>query len=188
MTQKKSSHPLLWRVLLILAAICVVGVVIGLYGRTIMEPYVLTGACGLLGVVTASLFERRKSAEGWSAWRIARMSFTFVFSSMLFAAVFLGVNVLFPDKESQTEVKAVVSKVYSETRHRSRRVGRRYVPTGEEYKVYYMDIKFPGGCVKPRQINFSRFRTTHPGDTITVRLENGFLGIPFVSAPKKAEK
>lgn len=187
-TDKKLSHPLFWRVFLILGFVCLAGLVLALYGRTIMEPYALIIICALLGAIITYLFERKKSDEGLTGWRIVKALFTYLFVSLFFAATFLSINILFPKKESRTEISAVVRKVYSETRHRSRRVGRRYVANGEEYKVYYMDVEFPGGYVKPRQIDFRCFRGTHPGDTLIINLETGFFGVPFVASGKDKDK
>lgn len=77
--------------------------------------------------------------------------------------------------DSGTTVEAEVVKVYSETRHHSRRVGRRYV-RGDAYKVYYATLRFDNGLEREMPVSAARYRRLRPGMLLDVGVRRGGLG------------
>lgn len=180
---KKSSHPLIWRVLLIGCGIIFAGIVVALLGRTLISASDLIFACALLGILTAIIIDRVSGGD-WNIHRYVRLGATLIIATELYALGFLSANMLFPISTDIRTEKAVVRSVYSETHHRTRRVGRRYIANGEEYKIYKMDVEFSNGCIKSRAISSKRYNRIHQGDSIEFQLETGLFGIPFIASDR----
>ncbi len=74
----------------------------------------------------------------------------------------------------------MVERLYTETHHRSKRVGRNRYVKGEPYKVYYMEVSLPGGWRKPIHLDRARYSATHLGDTIAIPVGRGLFGLSVI--------
>ena len=180
MTKSSSSRlSTILLIFLILVTIAAYGIFIVLADLTMVSLGNVLGCTiavsGLIAIAWRGGFGR---LLGISNAIVNKLIVLVVFTGLLTAG-FYGVNFWMAKEETSHKVRAVVVKKYRETRHRSRRVGRRYVQ-GEPYNVYYLDLQYPGGEVKPRQVKIGKFNHTGTGDTITVGIEMGALGFPVI--------
>lgn len=103
-------------------------------------------------------------------------------------ATILGVNFFDRDTTDSVTVRAEVVRVYSETRHRTKRVARNRYTRGEPYKVYYMDVRLPDGQERKRSISLERYnrfaRSNHRRrqrpDSVDLHLTKGALGLTVI--------
>ena len=101
--------------------------------------------------------------------------FNIIFMLPLFILVILIIN-----QTNSTPVateKAIVEKLYTQTRHRTRRVGRRSYAQGTPYKVYFMDIHLESGKDRSIEIQKTIYSNLSKGDTIDLTVKHGALGI-----------
>lgn len=93
-------------------------------------------------------------------------------------------------KEKISE-KGVVTRLYTKTRHQTKRVGRNHYVQGQPYKVYFMDVEFEDKNSKSIEINHGKYKKVSKGDTLGFVINKGLLGIRFfdineVSYPQKS--
>lgn len=75
-----------------------------------------------------------------------------------------------------TTADATVTKLYSETRHHTRRVGRNRYVRGEAYQVYFATLRFGNGAECDIPVDYSRYRRMRAGDDVAVGVLHGALG------------
>lgn len=78
-------------------------------------------------------------------------------------------------------VEARLEKVYSEQRHRSRRVGRNRYVRGEAYYVYRADVEVEGRH-KTLNINRSQYSRLRRATTVEVPVSRGLFGFRILEA------
>lgn len=89
----------------------------------------------------------------------------------------LAVNYFGSDDASLQTENAVIQRLYSKTRHHTKRVSRRTVGVGEAYKVYYAEVDMAGATVKEISLNLKQWQRLHKGDTIKLQVARGALGM-----------
>lgn len=137
-------------------------------------PVVLLGCgCGLLfgmllkGVFAGcSRFGRRSATVFCVLWCAALCVFG------LYAINYFGA----PAEATHTEKVVVRAKRYA-IRHKSKRIRRNVYGRGEAYKVYFLDLEFADGTIKPQGVPLSSYRRYAKGDTVEVRMSAGALGL-----------
>lgn len=148
--------------------------------KSIVDTVTVQLVCSFIGIaVGVFLFAKRRG--GMTLKNVALFVIIALLTAEAACTLFLGANMMLPTDGTATEAKAVVSRKYSETRHRSKRVGRKYITSGEEYKVYYIEVAFPDGSKKKRPVDFGRYRKTSAGDTVSFFVKRGFFDIPYIS-------
>lgn len=185
---KPGSGKIIRCVIIILLAIAGYGAAVGIYSLTVISPLVpvMVGLAG--GAFTGTLF--------WKYWipitSSSRFYINFIVnifvSAGILSALFLGINMWGANRNDLREEKVVVERRFSETHHRSKRVGRRYVTQGEPYKMYYIEIGMPEGKKKKLAVGYSDFRRIRTGDSIMISVNKGLLGFPVVRNCKKSRK
>lgn len=127
-------------------------------------------------------------ASGLHLWRLWRrvtdtqgMAWNYLCHSVFTAAfvtwVFFTVNNLLADRDTERVMHGVVSAHFREERHRTRRVGRRYVSTGEKYYVYKLEVELSDGQRKKLDVSYGRYKNVRNGDSVTVPVCDGLLGV-----------
>ncbi len=81
------------------------------------------------------------------------------------------------DRSGEHVERGVVAGHFREERRKTRRVGRRYVATGEKYYVYKLKIVLNNGEEKFVGMDERRYRRVHDGDSVTVPVMRGLLGV-----------
>ena len=166
-------------VMLILVTIIAYGVFIALANLTMVSTArVLTCTVIASGFIAVAWRGGFGKLLGISNELVNRLIVLVVFTGIITAG-FYSVNFWMSRESTSHKEQAVVVKKYRKTRHRSRRVGRRYVQ-GEPYNVYYIDLRYSSGEVKPRQVKIEKYNRIKTGDTITVGVEMGAFGFPII--------
>lgn len=78
---------------------------------------------------------------------------------------------------SRHEDKVVVTRLFTETRHHTRRVTRKYYVQGPPYKVYRMTFEIPEYGKKSMDIKHKQYASLIVGDTVSIEIKKGILGI-----------
>lgn len=104
----------------------------------------------------------------------------FLFMVPVLSGTFYLVNYLGADKDNASDMPAKVESKYYEIRHRSRRVGRRYVSNGETYNVYYADLRLADGHRAKMRLTGTQISSVRAGEEINVKIAFGMLGIPVI--------
>lgn len=94
--------------------------------------------------------------------------------------LFFEANSLFSRSDTERTEPGVVTAHVREERHRTRRVGRRYVANGEKYYEYNLLITLDDGSSKLIRVNNARYRNIKNGDSLTVPVREGGLGIAIM--------
>ncbi|MBD5213312.1 MAG: hypothetical protein HDS75_00630 [Bacteroidales bacterium] len=180
MTKSYSSRlTVVLLILLILITISAYGILIALADLTMVSlGWVLTCTIPVAAVVAIAWRGGFSVLFGIDNAIVNKLISVVVFTGVITAG-FYGINFWMAKESTAHQERAVVIGKHRETRHRTRRVGRRYLP-GEAYYIYYIDLQYPDGEVKPRQVKIGRFNHTRTGDTISVGIEMGALGFPVI--------
>lgn len=100
-----------------------------------------------------------------------------VFTAAGLTFAFFALNNMLADRSSEHIERGVVAGHFREERRKTRRVGRRYVATGEKYYVYKLKIELDNGEEKFVPMDERRYRRVHDGDSVTVPVMKGLLGV-----------
>lgn len=167
--------------LIIAIVIFCAGGVVALNARTLGSLMFLYGGVAVAAVVVGRLIRSSVS-------RLTGITRPWVCMMLAVIAVYpvllcdtLCVNYFGADKSSVHQQPAVVERVYYKTRHRTKRVGRRTISTGETYKVWYVDLKINSLCTKQFSVTHTQWRRYHAGDTLRIDVERGALGLPVIT-------
>lgn len=174
-----------WAVIIFIAVIALT-TDIGLYANSFVSPTTVILIPAALGAASAIVMWRLWRSLSGSEKYLPNFLIHTAVSGIMIALLILGLNRLFADESSLHSEMAVAERVYYQTRKRNKRVGRRYLPTGEEYKVYYMDVRLGNGKEKKIPLSANEYNRTRKGDTIVFKMEKGLFGIPVIM-PEKYE-
>lgn len=100
--------------------------------------------------------------------------------AILVTTLFYGCNYMLAENEEGSTEKAVVEHKYYEVKHRSQRVGRNRYRPGKPYNVYYIKVRFDGGCARDISVSHDRYARLHDGDTVSFFVSRGFFHIPVI--------
>ena len=189
MAKSKTSG---WRMFgIILVSVLVIvfyGIAIALFGMTLVKPGWIIGASVVFAAVTAMVLWRKWRMITGSSNVIINVICHLVAATGLFMAFILGVNYFGRDASDSVTVRGEVVKVYSETRHRMKRVARNRYTRGEPYQVYFMDVRLPDGRECKRSISLQRYnrfarsnyRHRESRDSVELHLTKGALGMTII--------
>ncbi|MDE6371718.1 MAG: hypothetical protein K2K92_09560 [Duncaniella sp.] len=175
-------------------------VMLMLTGRTMMLYYNAVIAWWIVPAVATAL-ALALSLHTWRGFRwltglrsmlpnyLCSVAVLSIFTSFLF----FEVNSLLSRSDTERTEPGIVTAHVREERHRTRRVGRRYVTNGEKYYEYNLLITLDDGSSKLIRVSNSRYRNIKNGDSLTVPVREGGLGVAimridslrFITHPKK---
>lgn len=164
------------------------GITIALLNMTIVSPVWIIGLSILLAGVTALFLSRIWSKLTGTCNVTVNAACHLVAFTGLFASVILGVNYFSRDIKDSVTVRAEVVRVYSEPRHRMKRVARNRYTRGEPYQVYFMDVRLPDGRERKRSISLQRYNVyarssqrqqQRPG-SVNITLTSGAFGMTVI--------
>lgn len=169
-------------------ALCVISIIvlsvagfdIWLASDTLINGWIPLGICAMISIYGAIMLHSRWKWLTQSSTKWINILCGIAVTTPLLLLAFYGTNWLgaSPDKVHTEEV-TVESRYYKE-RHRTRRVGRRYVADGEPYKVYYATVVFPDGFKKEISLTHSRYRRIHQGQHLSVEVTTGLWGVRVI--------
>ena len=109
-----------------------------------------------------------------------------IIAVLLFIAIF-GLHYYVEEQSTPEQLKATVTKKYTKTRHRTRRINRRVYTNGEPYQVYYFELELEDGTTKDIEVNVQKYSRTRYGSKIDVTRRKGLFGIPVIRIEKLGE-
>ena len=169
-----------WIVLTIVAMIVMTVWSMILYADTVVEWWIVPAVTLAVGFATG--------LHMWRWWRwltredamwINYLCHT-VCSAIILTFAFFTLNTMLADRSSERIEAGVVKGHFREERRKTRRVGRRYVATGEKYYEYKLQIELADGQTKLVSVNNGRYRQVHNGDSLTVPVMDGLLGLTVI--------
>lgn len=137
-------------------------------------------------VVVSLIFGMALHRLGMWAWLTGTTKFLLnylccsVCTCVLVLSLFYVCNYAFADDEGGGMRSAVIETKFHKVRHKSRRVGRNRYVQGEAYNVYYIKVRFDNDLVKELQVERNRYTRLHKGDTLSLFVSKGALGIPVL--------
>lgn len=159
---------------LVLAVLCA-GCISGLAGLTFMPawiPWTIAVATALgTGMWGRRLWQRITGSRN----SLLNYALHTVMVSLVICCGLYLANRIWAADDGAT-VDATVIKVYSETRHHSRRVGRNRYVRGEAYQVYFATLRFGNGAECDIPLDYSRYRRMHAGEVVGIAVLHGALG------------
>lgn len=168
------------RILLISLAVILAGCISVLQNLTMSELWKVLLVSSAVALPLALIFVRRDKRLVPFSNVPMRFVVWFLFMVPVLAGTFYLVNYLGADKDNASDMPAVVESKYYEIRHRSRRVGRRYVSNGEPYNVYYADLRLADGHHAKMRLTGAQISSVRAGEEINVKIASGMLGIPVI--------
>lgn len=165
---------------IVLALLAMGGWAAMLYADAVIDWWIVPSVALAVGLATG--------LNMWRIWRPVTGSQTMALNYVCHAVVmavtlsflFYFVNDTFSDRGASHTERGVVTGHFREERHRTRRVGRRYVATGEKYYVYSLKVKVPSAEPKLISVNYDRYKAVRDGDSVTVPVREGFLGVTLL--------
>lgn len=169
-------------IMLILIVVAGYATAITLYHHTLINRTMPIVVAAAIAIVTEPLLRRMWLWMFETSRRWVAVTANAVAVIGIAMGLFYGINFWGADSSSGRRVKAVIESRYTESRQEMHRVGRRRVPTGRTYKVYYLRFSLPGYSEKERvmEVNANKYTRSHPGDTIPMELEHGAFGFDVV--------
>lgn len=175
----KSGKRIALTITAVLAVIVFYGLTLALWGMTLGSlTVIIAGSVFLAALSGLPIYNKWRVITGTSRLSVNILCHL-VSATGFFMSLLLGINYWGRHSDDTKTERVAVVRVYSEEHYRSRKVGRRYVK-GEPYKTYYIDVSLPGGYEKPMTVKPEKFRSYHTGDSVTVKLTPGALGMPIV--------
>ncbi|MDE6367877.1 MAG: hypothetical protein K2K94_01405 [Muribaculaceae bacterium] len=160
----------------VLAVIVFYGLTLALWGMTLGNlAVIVVGSVFLAALSVLPVYNKWSAITGTCRLPI-NIGCHLVAATGFFMSLLLGINYWGRNIEDAKTERVAVVRVYSEEHYRSRKVGRRYVK-GESYKMYYIDVELPGGHKKSLAVKPEKYRSYHVGDSVTVKLTPGALGM-----------
>ncbi|MDE6310436.1 MAG: hypothetical protein K2L96_01290 [Muribaculaceae bacterium] len=105
-------------------------------------------------------------------------------STGLVAAILISLNFIpHPGKEDEV-YKCPIERLYKTTHQHTRRVGRHYTTTGSVYYRYHADVRLRDGKVKEYPLTLNRYRKLHKGDSLSIEIHHGLLGMDYFTPAK----
>lgn len=169
-----------WISLLVLTMLALSGWTAALYSDAVIDWWLVPAAALAVGLATG--------LHMWRIWRRVTGSQTMALNYVCHAVVtgvtlsflFFFVNDAFSDRATEHTERGVVAAHFREKRHRTRRVGRRYVASGEKYYVYRLEVRLPSADPKIISVTYDRYRNVRDGDSVSVPVRKGWLGVTLL--------
>lgn len=158
------------------------GLTVTLSHHTMFNPWMLFSLIFLGSAVSAIPAARLwRTITGWESvvWNAL---LHIVALSALLSAVILSVNYFCARNENFISEKVIVEEKIRKTEYTSRRISRRVYTRGNPYYVYEVELRFlsPDFAGKDKTVRISKklYDSVRRGDTATVSLGHGALGMP----------
>lgn len=171
-------------IIVIIITLAAYGLYMALADLTMVNKWTVLIVAAIVSCVIALLWRDGMGYMLGIGNRIVNKIVVLIVFTGILAAGFYSVNYWLSRGETSRQEKAVVVRKYTEKHYRTKRVARNRYTRGEPYNQYYVELQYPAGDIKPRQVNFDRYRKIKAGDSVSVDIEMGALGFPVVKNPR----
>lgn len=186
--QPKTSAKTIFRALAlgfgVVVLLFLAGMAIWLVGATLMNHWLFFGIVLAMAAFSSTVLHRLWARVTGSDLFILNFAVNTIVMTLLLSDLYLGVNYFAADREEMPRQEATISRRYTKTRHRTRRVSRRVYAQGEPYKVYFLELQPVGDAnITPgREIEVTKtlFDKCAKGDTATIAVGHGRLGLDII--------
>ncbi|MDE6304037.1 MAG: hypothetical protein K2M01_04355, partial [Paramuribaculum sp.] len=179
--KNKPKRPVIILIITILLIMFLGGGSIYYFSLTIISPLIIIIPAAALGFLSAYVLRKKVCRLSGNGNSLINTLVAGTLFSSLFIFGFLCANYSLKGNGLHKEV-VTVERLYYKTRHRTRRLGRRYVANGEPYNVYYMEIAFTNGNKKEIYLGQKGYKGYRSGRSIELEIETGALGIPVIKS------
>lgn len=166
--------------LLIFTAFAFYGIAMAIAGITLVSMWIPWTICGSLALISGITLWRLWIKLTDSSRFIVNYICHVVWACGFFLFVFFFSNEMFADRDTIHVEKVEVVRKYTEQRYRSKRVGTRRYVRGEPYKVYFIEVKFPDGRLKARELPLKEFNLRRKGEILDYNVEMGLFHMPII--------
>lgn len=177
----KPKRPVIILIITILLMMMLGGGAIYYFSLTIVSPALVVIPAVAIALLAAYLLREKLCRLSANDNKIINTLLATLFFTSLLTCAFLCANYSLKGTGMHEE-EVTVERLYHKTRHRTRRVGRRYVANGEPYNVYYMEIAFSNGNRKEIYLGQHGYKGYRQGRSITLKIEKGAFGIPVIKS------
>lgn len=161
------------------------GSAIALYGLTLINPWTAAGISLSIALATAALCRRLWNWMWDTPKEWVGILTHIIITTGFFCSSFLALNFFPASSRSAHKEKVEVVKVYREKHYQSKRVSRRTWTRGAPYYMYYIRVDVPGSRQKDLSVTLAQYNRIHKGDSVTLTLAKGLLGIPVIKRQGK---
>lgn len=172
-----------WRIVLagFAAAIAIISALFDIVLlKSLLTSWLIPTFC-LLPVAIALTLPLRGAAKRLTdsdkTWLNTLCTILFLYPVLLLAV--LLTNRVFADGKTR-DVPAVVTRVYKETRYKTRRVSRRVYARGAPYKVNRVDVILPDGDSRSFDVSKKVYNAVNKGDTVDIPATTGLFRLTFL--------
>lgn len=177
--KKKTGQTILWIVFLFISA-AMAGIGLAIAGMTLASLWKGAVIGLLLAAISFPAFFPiwHKIIPDGKLWHYA-IGQAILVGSLGFMLMF-GLNYWFADKDSCHTVEAHIVAKFQQEHNRTRRSGRRYIPSGEKWYSYHVTIELPDGRRKNRKVPVSQYLRLRTGSKIDIEIEKGLFGMDII--------
>ncbi len=169
----------------IIVTLVAYGLYMALADLTMVDKWMVLIVAAFISLAVAILWRNGMGYYLGIGNRIVNKLVVLIVFTGLLSAGFYSVNYWLSREDTSHQEKAVVVRKYTEKHYRTKRVARNRYTRGEPYNQYYIELQYPAGDIKPKQVNLSRYKKIKTGDTVSVGIEMGALGFPVVKNQSK---
>lgn len=174
---KRSPLKAIIGVVLLIIFLAATGTDMFLIGQMLSPCWAVVMVAVILSATISAVIYRSVSL------RIAKRRWLILPASMLFLVPVLLAAILLVDRtriRNEEHCTAVAERVFTKTRYRSERVGRRSYKRGAPYKVYYMTLRLEDGLTKEIGITAENYRHVHREDSVGIIVREGLFGLRHI--------
>lgn len=113
---------------------------------------------------------------------------TIILNTLFFTPVICCIALIinFSGQQDSIREDAVVTRLYTETRHQTKRVSRKHYVQGPPYKVYFMELNLSSSGKVNVETTHKIYKILMKGDEVSICRYRGLLGLSYVD-PKSIE-
>lgn len=174
----------------IIGVILLIIVIGGITGCLIMSKYLLSPSYWLWIIslfIGISLSLPMRSFWKWLTGSRAiwiNVLLNILFFTPVICCIALIIN--FSGQHDPLREDAVVTRLYTETRHQTKRVSRKHYIQGPAYKVYFMELNLSSSGKINVETTHKNYKTLMKGDEVSICRYRGLLGLSYID-PKSIE-
>ena len=150
---------------------------------TLTNLWVVWSVTLFLAIFTSFVFGKKiKTLTGIRNIPANQCIYTIALTGIICGTFLFGNQVASPGNIIYTD-KATISRIYTKTRYRSKRVAPRRYVNSDKYTVWRAELTFSNGCKRHIDIPVALSRKLHADNTIDIPVIRGFFGMPFYHYP-----
>lgn len=165
------------QILFIFLLIFLGGTVMWLMSQTVVNLPLFIGVIVVIAAGSSAVLAKRWERVTGIRNYVVNFLVNLVVAGLVLSALVLGINYTTADTFSNEPELVTISRKYTKTRYKSKRVGRRHYTRGEPYKVYFLELEIPDIGSRQIEVSHKLYGSVRDGDTLTLRTGRELLGM-----------